>query len=160
MAYGISTILYATDLGPRGPEVFRHAAGIARRFEAKVHILTVIEAIGDYANVTLDAYVPNEIIEQIRTDGIKRIREDLDSRLAAFDAANPDLASKDVVASVQILEGNAAELILKEAERLKADLIVLGSHGHSAIGEMLIGSVAHKITVRSDVPVLLVPINK
>ena len=50
--------------------------------------------------------------------------------------------------------------VLSEQKRLAADLIVLGSHGHTALGEMLIGSVAHKVTVKSPVPVLLVPINQ
>jgi len=41
---------------------------------------------------------------------------------------------------------------------VNAELIVLGSHGHSAIGEAVLGSVAHRITMKATVPVLLVPI--
>ncbi|MFU2488678.1 universal stress protein [Thauera sp. WH-1] len=39
-------------------------------------------------------------------------------------------------------------------------MIVMGSRGHSAIGELLLGSVAHKVTMKADVPVVLVPIDR
>ncbi|WP_254050868.1 universal stress protein [Zoogloea sp. LCSB751] len=41
MAYQIKSILYASDLTPRSPAVFRHAVGLATRFEAKLHAMTV-----------------------------------------------------------------------------------------------------------------------
>ena len=160
MAYSIGTILYATDLGPRSLEVFQHAVGYARQFGAKMHVITCIEAIGDYANVTLDTYVPAEVIALFREDGIKRINEEIETRFNRHDAAHPDNTCREVIASVQIIEGSAADVVLSEQKRLNADLIVLGSHGHTALGEMLIGSVAHKVTVKSPVPVLLVPINQ
>ena len=121
MAYDIGTILYATDLGPRSLEVFQHAVGIARRFGAKMHVVTCIEAIGDYANVTLDTYVPAEVIAQIREDGIKRINEEIEARLNRHDAAHPDNTAREVIASIQIIEGNAAEVVLSEQKRLAAD---------------------------------------
>jgi nucleotide-binding universal stress UspA family protein len=52
--------------------------------------------------------------------------------------------------------GNAAEEILAHAIRKKVDMIVMGSHGHSAIGSLLLGSVAHKVLTQSNVPVLIV----
>jgi nucleotide-binding universal stress UspA family protein len=41
-----------------------------------------------------------------------------------------------------------------------ADVIVMGSRGHSTIGELLLGSVAHKVTMKADIPVMLVPIDR
>src|SRR5574337_621431 len=72
--------------------------------------------------------------------------------------AQAGAGQEEVIGSVQVLEGYPAETVLAEAERLGADLIVLGSHGHSALGEMLIGSVAHRVSAVATVPVLLVPI--
>ena len=63
-----------------------------------------------------------------------------------------------LIADIQIIEGSPARSILEEAQRVNADMIVLGSHGHSAIGEVMLGSVAHKIAMKATVPVLLVPI--
>jgi nucleotide-binding universal stress UspA family protein len=155
MTYGIQDILLATDLGERSREVLRHAAGFAQRFGARLHLLTVMHG-AEGSMVSLDSYLPEEAIAKLREDAVQRIRERIEGMLADL---GPD-SSQDVVGSVQILEGNAAETVLAEATRLGAGLIVLGSSGHTVFGEMLIGSVAHRVTVQSRVPVLLVPINR
>lgn len=154
MTYGIQDILVATDLGERSGEVLGHAAGFAQRFGARLHLLTVMQS-AEGSMVSLDNYLPEEAIAQLRDDAVRRIRERIEAMVA--DLAEP---WQSVVSSVQILEGNPAETVLAEATRLGAGLIVLGSSGHTALGEMLIGSVAHRVSVQSRVPVLLVPINR
>jgi nucleotide-binding universal stress UspA family protein len=52
--------------------------------------------------------------------------------------------------------GNPAVEIVKVAKREKAHLIVMGTHGHGAIGRVLLGSVAQKVVSESDCPILLV----
>jgi len=52
--------------------------------------------------------------------------------------------------------GDAADVLLDEAKRLDADLIVLGTHGRSVLGRWMHGSVAETVLARSSVPVLLV----
>lgn len=156
MTYAIQNILLATDLGPRSGDVLKHAAGFAQRFGARLHLLTVMQSSSESSMVSLDSYLPEDAIPKLREDAIQRMRERIDEILAEFGSGQPE----EVVSSVRILEGSAADTVLAEAARLGAELIVLGSHGHSAIGEMLIGSVAHRVSVKSPVPVLLVPINQ
>ncbi len=52
--------------------------------------------------------------------------------------------------------GIAAEEIIKAAKGMKADIIVMGSHGHGTFGSLLLGSVAQKVLAVSDIPVLIV----
>ncbi|QFZ85961.1 universal stress protein [Variovorax paradoxus] len=52
--------------------------------------------------------------------------------------------------------GHAAEEILKSASESKAELIVLGTHGHGILGRALMGSVATKVVAETDISVLLV----
>lgn len=52
--------------------------------------------------------------------------------------------------------GHAGEVIAKTAESGKFDMVVLGSHGHNALGNLVMGSVATKVLALSQVPVLLV----
>ena len=52
--------------------------------------------------------------------------------------------------------GPAHELVLKTAKKSKAHLIVMGTHGHGALGRALMGSVALRVATEADIPVLLV----
>lgn len=52
--------------------------------------------------------------------------------------------------------GHAGELIAKFAETGKFDLIVMGSHGHGSLANLVMGSVATKVLAQCRVPVLLV----
>lgn len=52
--------------------------------------------------------------------------------------------------------GHAADAIAEYATREKTDLIVMGSHGHTALRNVLLGSVAAGVLARSRVPVLLI----
>jgi nucleotide-binding universal stress UspA family protein len=52
--------------------------------------------------------------------------------------------------------GPAAELIAKLAEKGRFDLIVLGSHGHGTLGNLVMGSVATKVLASCQVPALLI----
>jgi nucleotide-binding universal stress UspA family protein len=54
------------------------------------------------------------------------------------------------------VHGPAAESIAALANESRHDLIVMGSHGHSALGNMVLGSVATGVLARCKVPVLLV----
>ena len=57
-----------------------------------------------------------------------------------------------------MVEGHGiVEKILDEAQRRRADLIVVGSHGHGKLYEMLIGSTCEGILHQARVPVLIVP---
>ena len=58
--------------------------------------------------------------------------------------------------SVQWRVGSAAQEILAAAGREKAHLVVMGTHGHGAVGRALLGSVAQKVVTGCEVPVLLV----
>ena len=53
--------------------------------------------------------------------------------------------------------GQAADAIAARAAADKADLIVMGTHGHGALGRLVLGSVSSGVLARSNVPVLLVP---
>lgn len=52
--------------------------------------------------------------------------------------------------------GHAAEVIAKHANEDGFDLLVMGSHGHGTLGNLVLGSVATKVLAHSKVPVLMV----
>ena len=56
-----------------------------------------------------------------------------------------------------MLQGPPAKVILKEADKLEADLIVMGSHGFGGVFKLLLGSVSSAVLKKSGRPVLIVP---
>lgn len=159
MDYQIRTILFATDLSGHAPEVARHALGLAQQFGAKLHVLHALEPLSDYNYWLLDNYLPYETQQLLRQPGeLGTVRQGMQQRLEEF-CRKLD-APEGMVASIKVVEALPAMAILDEAKTIGADLIVMGSHGQSALSEVFIGSVAHKVVMRSHLPVLLVPIKE
>lgn len=59
-----------------------------------------------------------------------------------------------------LIQGPTVEVILQEAGKLEADMIVVGTHGHGAAYDLIVGSISSGIIRKSTVPVLVVPCPK
>jgi nucleotide-binding universal stress UspA family protein len=73
-----------------------------------------------------------------------------------LDAAVASRKDRSVEISGLLLTGNPWEEIVKAAEREKADLVVMGTHGRRGVSRALLGSVAEQVLRTSSVPVLVV----
>ncbi len=156
----VKKILYATDLEPHGPKMFRYAVSLAHRYEAKIVLLHVLEPLGPTAQTLVRNVLPTEKAEELQREGLKKIRQEISDRLDRFckEELGGDPKGRHLVAEVRIVDGHPAAAILKEAKAVKADMIVMGTHGRTGISELLLGSVAHKVVQQSALPVLLVPL--
>ncbi len=67
------------------------------------------------------------------------------------------LQSNDETVIPLLLEGPVSKTILKEASKHEVSMIIVGSHGHNAVHQLLMGSVSEAILRKSPVPVLVVP---
>jgi len=65
-------------------------------------------------------------------------------------------APTEVRVERQVGEGDSAVEILRAAQDLKADLIVMGTHGRTGLGRLLMGSVAEQVVRKAPCPVLTV----
>jgi nucleotide-binding universal stress UspA family protein len=63
---------------------------------------------------------------------------------------------KDLQVTFLGKSGNAADTIVAQADKGGYDLIVMGSHGHGSLGNLVLGSVATKVVAHAKAPVLLV----
>jgi nucleotide-binding universal stress UspA family protein len=68
------------------------------------------------------------------------------------------LRSKGLDVTALLLQGPIVETLLAEAERLGADVMIVGSHGHGALYDLVVGSVSQGLLKDSTVPVLVVPV--
>ena len=66
------------------------------------------------------------------------------------------LAKQDIKADFSFKTGSVSEAITQMAEKGKFDLLVMGSHGHGTLTNLVLGSVATKVLAHCRVPVLLV----
>jgi nucleotide-binding universal stress UspA family protein len=67
------------------------------------------------------------------------------------------VAAKGVDVASRLTAGFAAGNIVEQARKLGADYIVLGSHGHTAVYDLLVGSTTHAVLKKSPCPVVIVP---
>jgi nucleotide-binding universal stress UspA family protein len=64
------------------------------------------------------------------------------------------LTARGVAFAVEKTVGEPADEIVRRAEAGRFDLVVMGTHGHTALGNLVLGSVATKVLARGKVPVL------
>jgi nucleotide-binding universal stress UspA family protein len=160
MSFKIERILYATDLGPRGPDVFRCAVSIAERYGADIHIVHVIEEPSIIRNNIAERYISSSVMEGYRESTFDELIGEMKRRLEQFSQStlNSEESVHARVAEIKVLTGRPGRAILEEADRMDADCIVLGSRRYSGMSDMIIGSVARKVTLKSRRPVFLFPV--
>jgi nucleotide-binding universal stress UspA family protein len=73
-----------------------------------------------------------------------------------LNALADDLGQQEMPVSTLVVNGHAAEVIVDEADRQKADLIVMATHGYSGIKRWALGSVADKVLHAATTPLVMV----
>ncbi|HOE71428.1 MAG TPA: universal stress protein [Deltaproteobacteria bacterium] len=152
----VKTILYATDLSKNSAFAYRYALSCAEKYGAMITIIHIIEDIGPWARSMLEAYLPEGHKEEVIKKSIQRIQKRLEVFCDAHARDNPECSMR--VGSILVYEGNPAEEILKQAKKISADMIVMGSHGKGSSTHPFFGSVAKRVVGLSRVPVVVIPI--
>jgi len=140
-------ILVAVDLSPASAKVVEAAGRVAKLTGAKVYLLHTAEPEPDF--VGYDAG-PEVVRTQVAREFRREHRE--------IQALADKLRNDGLDATALLIQGPTVETTLKEAENLDAELIVVGTHGHGAVYDVLVGSYSAGIIRRSKRPVLVVPI--
>jgi nucleotide-binding universal stress UspA family protein len=156
----VKNILYATGLGSGTPHVFRYALSLAQSYDAKIHIVHGHEHMSAGEQSMADLYVSHEKSEEVFAHTIAEIEKSILERLERLCAKETasDTQGRERVASITVAKLPAKQAIFAEAEKRNVDLIVMGSHRHSALSEALLGSTTLKILHSSTIPVLVVRI--
>ena len=166
----IKKILYATDLSDTAFHAFAYAVSLANTYNAGITILHVLFENPDI-EARVSPYISDIQWQEIKTRHYQEAREALIGKkrdnvaihevLHAFSENVKAGQDQDFVTDEIIVEkGNPVERILTVADDRNCDLIVVGSHGHGALEEALIGSTAKKVIRRSKKPVLVVRLSE
>jgi nucleotide-binding universal stress UspA family protein len=152
----IQTILFATDLGPFSAHAMEHTVDLAVSHRARVVVVHAVEPLNSFAQAMVSTYLdettsPGDSSAPLLASIKSRILRSL-----ADECSDSDL-SFEYFSDVCVVQGRPAEVILREANRVGADLIVMGSHGPEAMGNNMLGSVTSRVLQLSKVPVYMVP---
>ncbi len=141
----VARLVVAHDGSERAARVVPMVQELAKRLEAPVHIVAVVEDEESTLPVNAAAAVDPHVREEARADALNAAR----SRVEATGAS---LMRDGISASWQVRSGPAAAAIIDESA--PNDVLAITSHGHSPSRWML-GSVAEKVVRESTVPVIL-----
>jgi nucleotide-binding universal stress UspA family protein len=131
----VSVILHPTDFSGPSRDAFDLACSLARDHGARVVVLHVLPVLlyGDLGPVLPP---PTEELEQ----ALRELRP----------------ADPGVEVEYRLTQGEPAREILAEARDCGCDLIVMGTHGRTGLGRLLMGSVAEQVVRKAPCPVLTV----
>jgi nucleotide-binding universal stress UspA family protein len=142
----VKTILAPVDFSAVSSSVVENAVTLARAVGGRLAILHVVAPPiipGDGASVIVDLSAMQANQEKGAAAQLARLK-------AQF-------SSKDTEVETIEVGGMPTVQILEQAKKLGADYIVMGSHGHGAVYDLLIGGTTQAILKKAQCPVVVVP---
>ena len=145
----ISKILVPSDGSKSAQRAAGYAVDLAKQLKASIIALSVIDMRSLIAQTVPALETARHTIEPIE-DYLREAAE-------GYAGEIKKLCDKSGVASkISIKMGHPVEEIVKEAKRSKADLIVMGSHGRSALSATVLGSVSYGVIHKdTSIPILI-----
>lgn len=139
----VNKILWATDFSDESQDAFMYADIFAKTFGAEILGLHVLPGFSPehYQSAIV-------VIDELK----KRMDHMEKAAVGKFESFQK---GKGVTFEYLIKDGNAAKVIVETAEEEKADLIVIGRKGLSAIERLFIGNVANQVLRHSHIPILV-----
>ena len=144
MPVRIQRILVPLDFSEHAAATLDWAAHLAEEHESTLILMHAYHLPVEFQQME-GAYLPAEFWTQVKTEAEKT----LEAHAAA-------LRPRGITVEIEVTEGYPATAIEEEAVRNKADLIVIGTHGHTGLKHLLLGSVAERVVQKSPCPVLTV----
>lgn len=155
----IKTILYCTSLGPNTSYVFRYAWSIAKKFNAHIVVLHVLESLKPVQLALVEGYSGegslSKTIDKATREAISRIPK----RIEEFCRKETGSSEwRKTISKIVVLEGRVAPVILEQIKTNDADIVIMGASAESTLMDNLIGSATRVIVKKSPVPVLTVQV--
>lgn len=141
----IRTILVPVDFSEFSQRAFTWALALAEKWEARVIVLHVVSIPAYPPMITGTYFNPVEFETALQKDGEERIQEFVSQA-----------ANTTVTIETRVVLGLPFSDICQLAEQNHVDVIVMGSHGRTGIGHILLGSVAERVVRHALCPVLVV----
>lgn len=137
-------VFVPVDFSPPSEAALVYALKLAQLIGAEVEACHIIPTPHVLDALYERGFTPSESVQRITQKACTRIKEIAEAQ------------ETPVPLQIHCQEGEAAEHILQLANKFKADLIVMGTHGRSGVEHFFLGSVAETVIRRASCPVLTV----
>jgi nucleotide-binding universal stress UspA family protein len=138
----IGDIEHTTPLSP----LMAHTVDLAHAFSSKVWVVHVVPP----GRATTPFTLPREVLRG-------QVAGELHREHAVIQRLTQSLRDKHIDAKGFLVEGSTVKRILAEAERVEADLIVVGAHGHNLLYRALLDGTGERLLSEASLPVLFIP---
>jgi nucleotide-binding universal stress UspA family protein len=145
----MKTILAPVDFSPATRDVVQATVNLASPMGAHVLIMHSLQP----PLITTDYGIGIEVLHETLAINEK-------AAVRQLDHLKKLLTAKGLVADTLLVNGQAAPNIISQAIALDADYIILGTHGHTAFYDLLVGSTTHAVLQKAPCPVIVVPVTK
>jgi nucleotide-binding universal stress UspA family protein len=142
----MKTILVPIDFSPVTKAVVDEAIALAQSSKGRIILLYIVQPpvlVAEYGGVIEDVVPLIEAAEKAATQLLAQWRD--------------YLKESEVTTKTLKIEGFPAKEIVEQAKSLEADYVVMGSHGHTAFYDLLIGSTTSGVLKKAPCPVVVVP---
>jgi nucleotide-binding universal stress UspA family protein len=129
---GPNRILVATDFSEQADKAFGAALALAERKQAELHLVHALE-------VALPLFEPYAVV--IPADWVGEARKLSQEKL---DTARATVTARGLTGTTHLGDVPAAHAIAERAREIGADLVVVGTHGHTGLKHVVLGSVAER----------------
>ena len=155
--YPINKVLIALDFDPTAQKVAEVGYTFAKSLGAEIFLLHVIVDPVYYSSLEsfpIVGYTGSLItpIELLNTE------ETMKESGLFLEKIKQHLGDESIQTLVK--EGDFADIILKTAEDIKVDMIVLGSHSKRWLEEIIMGSVTENVLHHTTIPLFIIPTHK
>ncbi len=150
----ISKILVAIDGSHSSIEAAKHAVELAKKYNAELFALTIINTQPWFYSSTLYGWASSETMERVHESDINAAQIWLDRIKKSAEDFGVILQTK--ISLVPYTQSSTAGTIINYAEENHIELIVIGTRGYSGIKNTLLGSVALAVLTYSHCPVLVI----
>ena len=139
----IQKILCPLDFSDVSQKLLDYSVSFAKTNKAKLVLLHVIDHPHLYDNYQILAITPAEISEKLEKQAQKELSKIVNQ------------IKNKIKVDMLVRNGKPFIEIIRSAKDIDADLVIIGSHGRSAIAHVLIGSTSEKVARKAPCPVLI-----
>jgi len=142
----LQRILVPTDFSKSSENALRYAVAFVEKFGAQLSLLHVVQ--------DMTWFIPEAIL--VAPAAIPPVEQFHTAALTALERVIKGLNLPGIKTKADVRQGVPFQTIIEFAREQNIDLIVMGTHGHTGLAHMLMGSTAEKVVRKAPCPVLTV----